>query len=225
MSVIVCAAGPAKAIGSFITLAQERGGTVQVIATPAALDFFDQAAVEQQTGSPVKSQYSTPGAPRSHIPDAIVVAPATCNTINKWAQGISDAYALGVLAEISGVDTPIVVLPSSTRHWLAVPGSAAASNPSAAKGCASCPAPVGSNRTRPALAAARGWRTARVLSWWRHRMTGPRSLLSGPSRGHDGWRGFACWLPLTWRLSTAVPGTEITCASTAAARLWPRSTS
>ncbi len=87
------------------------GWAVQVIATPAALDFFDQAAVEQQTGSPVKSQYSKPGAPRSQIPDAIVVAPATYNTINKWAQGISDTYALGVLAEITGLDTPVVVLP------------------------------------------------------------------------------------------------------------------
>ncbi len=50
LSVIVCGAGPAAAIGSFITLAHERGWTVQVIATPAALDFFDQAAIEKQTG-------------------------------------------------------------------------------------------------------------------------------------------------------------------------------
>ena len=111
LSLIVCGAGPATAIGSLITLAQQRGWTVQVIATPAALEFFDQAAMEQQTGSPVKSQYSKPGAPRSPIPDAIVVAPATYNTINKWAQGISDTYALGVLAEVTGLDTPIVVLP------------------------------------------------------------------------------------------------------------------
>lgn len=111
LSVIVCGAGPATAISSFITLAQERGWTVQVIATPAALDFFDQAAIEKQTGNPVKSQYSKPGAPRSQIPDVIVVAPATYNTINKWAQGISDTYALGVLAEITALDTPIVVLP------------------------------------------------------------------------------------------------------------------
>ena len=111
LSLIVCGAGPATAIGSFITLAHERGWTVQVIATPAALDFFDQAAIEKQTGNPVKSQYSKPGAPRSQIPDAIVVAPATYNTINKWAHGISDTYALGVLAEITGLDTPIVVLP------------------------------------------------------------------------------------------------------------------
>ncbi len=111
LSVIACGAGPAAAIGTLVTLAQERGWTVQVIATPAALEFFDQAVVERQTGRPVKSGYSKPGAPRTQIPDAVVVAPATYNTINKWAQGISDTYALGVLAEITGLDTPIVVLP------------------------------------------------------------------------------------------------------------------
>jgi hypothetical protein len=111
LSLIVCAAGPATSIGSFITQAQERDWTVQVIATPAALDFLDQAAVEKQSGSPVKSRYGAPGAPRSSLPDAVVVAPATYNTINKWAQGISDTYALGVLAELTGLDIPIVVLP------------------------------------------------------------------------------------------------------------------
>jgi phosphopantothenoylcysteine synthetase/decarboxylase len=45
------------------------------------------------------------------LADAIIVAPATYNTINKWAHGISDTYALGVLAEAPGLGTPIVVLP------------------------------------------------------------------------------------------------------------------
>ncbi|HYS31904.1 MAG TPA: flavoprotein [Streptosporangiaceae bacterium] len=108
---IVCGAGPATAIGTFVALALERGWKVQVIATPAALGFFDEAAVERQTGIPVKSQYGDLGAPRSQVPDAVVVAPATYNTINKWAQGISDTYALGVLAEFTGLDLPIVVLP------------------------------------------------------------------------------------------------------------------
>jgi phosphopantothenoylcysteine synthetase/decarboxylase len=111
LSVIVTGAGPATDIGKLVTLAIERGWLVQVIATPAALEFFDAEAIEKQTGNPVKSQYSKPGSPRSRIPDAIVVVPATYNTINKWANGISDTYALGVLAEITGMDTPIVVLP------------------------------------------------------------------------------------------------------------------
>jgi len=111
LSVIVCGAGAATAIGTLVHLAHERGWTVQVIATPAALGFFDPAAIEKATGNPVRSQYSPPGAPRSQIPHAIIVAPATYNTINKWALGISDTYALGVLAETTGLDVPIVVLP------------------------------------------------------------------------------------------------------------------
>lgn len=111
LSVIVCGAGPATAIGTFVKLACERGWIVQVIATPAALDFFDPAAIEAQTGSPVRSQYRKPGEPRSEITDAIIVAPATYNTINKWAHGISDTYALGILAETTGLAVPIVVLP------------------------------------------------------------------------------------------------------------------
>jgi phosphopantothenoylcysteine synthetase/decarboxylase len=111
LSVVVCGAGPAVAIGTLIKLACQRGWIVQVIATPAALDFFDPAAIEAQTGSPVHSQYRKPGEPRSEISDAIIVAPATYNTINKWAEGISDTYALGVLAETTGLGVPIVVMP------------------------------------------------------------------------------------------------------------------
>ena len=47
----------------------------------------------------VISPPSPAGSPRSLIPDAIAVAPATYNPINKWATGASDTYALGVLAE------------------------------------------------------------------------------------------------------------------------------
>jgi phosphopantothenoylcysteine synthetase/decarboxylase len=111
LSIIVSGAGPASAIGTLIKQAQERGWRVQVIATPAALDFFDQTAIASQTGCPVRSQYRTPGEPRSGKADAIIVAPATYNTINKWARGISDTYALGVLAETTGLGVPIVVLP------------------------------------------------------------------------------------------------------------------
>jgi phosphopantothenoylcysteine synthetase/decarboxylase len=108
LSVIICGAGPASQVSQ---LAQEHGWTVQAIATSAALDFLDTAALEAQTGNPVRSQYRKPGDSRSRPSDAIIVAPATCNTINKWAQGIRDTYALGVLAEITGMNVPTVVLP------------------------------------------------------------------------------------------------------------------
>jgi phosphopantothenoylcysteine synthetase/decarboxylase len=111
LAVVVCGAGPATAIGTLVRLARDRGWNVQVIATPAALEFFDRAAIETLTGHPVRSQYSKPGAPRSPIPDAILVAPATYHTINTWALGISDTYALGVLAETTGLGVPAIVLP------------------------------------------------------------------------------------------------------------------
>jgi Flavoprotein len=111
LTIVTCGAGPAAAIGTCVKLAQDRGWTVQVTATPAALDFFDTAAIAGQAGSPVRSQYANPGAPRSLVPDAILVAPATYNTICKWAHGISDTYALGILAEATGLGVPTVVLP------------------------------------------------------------------------------------------------------------------
>ncbi|GIE92221.1 hypothetical protein Are01nite_87010 [Actinoplanes regularis] len=67
--------------------------------------------MEEQTGRPGCSQYRKPGDFRSLRADAIIVAPATYNTINGIAQGISDTYALGLLAEAPGLDIPVVVLP------------------------------------------------------------------------------------------------------------------
>jgi hypothetical protein len=111
---IVCGAGPAAVVSRLVEQAQARRWDIHVIATPAGLDFFDQAAIEADTGHPVRSDYPKPEPDRSRsLPhaDAIVVAPATYNTINKWDHGISDTYALGILAEAPGLGIPIVVLP------------------------------------------------------------------------------------------------------------------
>jgi phosphopantothenoylcysteine synthetase/decarboxylase len=111
LSVIVCAAAPAACVGTLVREAVARGWAVQVIATPSAVPFFDAGQVASLTGSPVRSQYGKPGDPRSKVPEAIIVAPATFNTINQWALGISDTYALGVLAEQTGMEVPIVAIP------------------------------------------------------------------------------------------------------------------
>jgi hypothetical protein len=109
--VIVCGAGPAADVGRLVDLAHDRGWDVQLIATPASLGFLDVPALEAHTGRPVRSEYRKPGQPRSPKADAIVIAPASYNTINKWALGISDTYALGILAEAIGLQIPLVVLP------------------------------------------------------------------------------------------------------------------
>jgi phosphopantothenoylcysteine synthetase/decarboxylase len=112
LSVVVSGAAAASDIGSLVKQAIERGWRVQVIATPSALAFFDAAEIEALTGSPVRSTHRVPGTPRSEVPDAIIVAPATFNLLNQWALGVADSYALAVLAEQTGMGLPIVVLPS-----------------------------------------------------------------------------------------------------------------
>ena len=44
-------------------------------------------------------------------PDAFVIAPATFNTINKLAAGISDTLALGLVNEAVGLGLPIIAAP------------------------------------------------------------------------------------------------------------------
>jgi phosphopantothenoylcysteine synthetase/decarboxylase len=83
-----------------------------VIATPNGLGFIDQEAIEAQTGYPIRSAWRTPSIPQPLRPaDAIAVAPATFNTINKWAAGISDTLALGILCEAYGLGIPVAVQP------------------------------------------------------------------------------------------------------------------
>jgi hypothetical protein len=110
---VVCAAGIAAGVGRLITAAQERGWEVGVIATPVAVSgFFDTAEAEARTGRPIRSAWRRPSDPRPFpAPDAVVVAPATFNTVNKWAAGLADTLAVGTLCEALGLDVPIAVLP------------------------------------------------------------------------------------------------------------------
>jgi hypothetical protein len=108
---IVCAAGPASDVGRLVQPAQDAGWTVQIVATPSAVDFIDVPELEKQTGRPVRSRYRKPHEPKSPRADAIIVAPASYNTINKFAQGVADTYALGLLSEAPGLGIPVVILP------------------------------------------------------------------------------------------------------------------
>jgi phosphopantothenoylcysteine synthetase/decarboxylase len=52
---------------------------------------------------------------------AALVAPATSNTINKWALGISDTLALGLITEGIGKGLPIAALPYLNQAQAAHP--------------------------------------------------------------------------------------------------------
>ncbi|MGI5145869.1 flavoprotein [Plantactinospora sp. CA-294935] len=119
---VVCAAPPVLQIQDLVDLLREGGWTVWVIATPTAVSWIDPDALAQRTGNPVRSDRRKPDQP-DLLPkaDALLVAPATFNTINKWALGISDTLALGILNEVLGQHVPILVSPYAKTALTAHP--------------------------------------------------------------------------------------------------------
>lgn len=121
--VIACAAPPAREVDRLIRAAQEQSEwDVCLIATPSAVRFLDLQALENMTGHPVRSNYKEPSDPDSlPPPDGIIVAPATVNSVNKWALGICDTLALGLLVEAIGKKLPTVALPFTNYAHAAHP--------------------------------------------------------------------------------------------------------
>lgn len=112
MYLVVSAAPPLLRVEEFIKALGAEGWSTCVIATPTAASWIDIDALAAATGcltrvhpSPPRQQESLPKA------DAVVAAPMTFNSINKWAAGFSDTLALGVLNEMAGTDVPILAVP------------------------------------------------------------------------------------------------------------------
>ncbi|WP_377521770.1 flavoprotein [Micromonospora mangrovi] len=100
-------------IGELIELLQEDGWTVCLTLTPTAATWIDREALARQTGYPVRVEWRKPREPEPHPPaDAVAVVPATFNVINKWALGINDTLALGVLNEALGAGIPVYAFPN-----------------------------------------------------------------------------------------------------------------
>jgi phosphopantothenoylcysteine synthetase/decarboxylase len=110
---IICGAGPAPYAAEFIMAAKSEDWDCHVITTPAGRGFVDIEALEAVSGNPVISEHRRPGTPRRGRPpaDAVVIAPATANTICKLAAGIADTYALDIASECIGLGVPTVVVP------------------------------------------------------------------------------------------------------------------
>lgn len=110
--VVVCAAPSASLVDGLVSLALEDGWLVRVIATPMGERFIDSDRLAEMTGDRVRTGFRMPDEP-DELPkaDAVVVAPATFNTVNKWAAGIADTFAVGLLCELTGVGVPILAVP------------------------------------------------------------------------------------------------------------------
>jgi hypothetical protein len=94
-----------------VRLAKDGGWDVCVGTTPMGWDFLDVEAITRETGRVPRRRWSgrTSGWPD---PDAVVVAPATLNSVNKIAAGITDTWAVNVVVEQMGLGVPIVIAPN-----------------------------------------------------------------------------------------------------------------
>jgi len=108
------AAPPVFDVASVIEDAQQRGFDVCLGLTPTAHRWLGSQLVELErlTGHPVRSEYKQPGEPDVWPKaDVIVVAPATFNTVNAWALGLTHDFVVGVVAEGIGKGIPLVAMP------------------------------------------------------------------------------------------------------------------
>ncbi|MFE9355981.1 flavoprotein [Streptomyces olivaceoviridis] len=108
------AAPPVFDVAEVVVDAQGRGFDVCLGLTPTAARWLEprRGELERITGHPVRSAYKLPGEPDVWPQaDVIAVAPATFNTVNAWALGITRDFVVGVVAEGIGKGIPMVAMP------------------------------------------------------------------------------------------------------------------
>ncbi|MFI0894905.1 flavoprotein [Streptomyces sp. NPDC020983] len=118
------AAPPLFDVADVIAAAQAVGWDVCLGLTPTAARWLADRlpALEALTGHPVRSEYKLPGEPDVWPKaDVIAVAPATFNTINAWALGITDKFVVGVVAEGIGKGIPLVAMPCVNAAYVQHP--------------------------------------------------------------------------------------------------------
>ncbi|MFF0150666.1 flavoprotein [Micromonospora sp. NPDC005203] len=122
---VVCAAGPAEHIDELVDLLIADEWRVCMIVSPTAARWLDREALQNKTGHLVRVEWRMPGDPEPHPPaDVVVAAPVTFNTVTKWALGINDTLALGVLNESLGAGLPILAFPHVKAELAAHPAYA-----------------------------------------------------------------------------------------------------
>ncbi|MFF8839567.1 flavoprotein [Streptomyces sp. NPDC015130] len=118
------AAPPVFDIAHVIEDAQADGWDVCLGLTPAAARWLQDSldGLAALTGRPVRWDYKLPGEPDVWPKaDAILVAPATFNTVNAWALGLTDKFVVGVVAEGIGKRIPMAVMPCVNAAYVQHP--------------------------------------------------------------------------------------------------------
>lgn len=110
--VIAFSAPPVLQLDEFVELLHARDWDPYVILSPTAATWVDIGHLADVSGHPVRF---APRRPQEADPlppaAAMIAAPLTFNSLNKWATGISDTLALGLLNEGLGLDLPITAAP------------------------------------------------------------------------------------------------------------------
>jgi phosphopantothenoylcysteine decarboxylase len=107
---IMCAAPPVQDWPEAARQLQEDGWDLHAIPTQTAASWLDLDSLADVTGHPVRTRSRLPHETDELPPaNAVLVAPATFNTVNQWAAGINDTLPLGLLNELLGLRVPIVV--------------------------------------------------------------------------------------------------------------------
>ena len=110
---LVISGAPApEGLPSLVTLIQESGWRVVVFSTPTGTRFADLDELERLSGEPVRWEYRLPGTGERTPPaDAVLACPLSFNSVNKFAHGHADNFAVGLLCEMAGYGVPVVVVP------------------------------------------------------------------------------------------------------------------
>ena len=113
VALVVCAAPLAERAHELAAALVAAGFRVDVAPTPeASRNWVDGEALERAVCGVSAAEFrSAESARRGGKPDAVVAAPLTFNSLNKWALGISDNRAMGTLNESLGRGIPIVAAP------------------------------------------------------------------------------------------------------------------
>lgn len=121
---ISCAAGPTQYADAGVRQAQDRGWDVCLILTPSAARWWQprMRELEELTGHPVRSQYKLPWE-QDTLPkaDAMLVAPLSATSLNKWGAGIADTLALGLVSEGVHLGVPVTAIPYFNQAQAAQP--------------------------------------------------------------------------------------------------------
>jgi len=113
MLYLVVSGAPApEGLPALVRCCQQGGWRVAVFSTPSGTRFADCGELERLTKIPVRSEYRTPGAGAPVPPaDAVLACPLTFGSVNKFAHGIADNFAVSLLCEMMGYGVPTMVVP------------------------------------------------------------------------------------------------------------------